>query len=95
MRIELIHAPDKEAVEVPDRNLIGILKPNDCCPFHDTDAALKQAADACAEFLGESQRVLVLVNDYTRPTPNAPILAALRPVLSGRDFKLLVCLGTH
>ena len=30
-----------------------------------------------ADFLGDSQRVLVLVNDYTRPTPNAPILAAL------------------
>ncbi|HTW90116.1 MAG TPA: nickel-dependent lactate racemase [bacterium] len=95
MRIELIHAPDKETIAVPDRNLIAVLKPNDCCPFHDTDAALKQAVTACAEFLGDSQRVLVLVNDYTRPTPNAPILAALRPVLSTRDFRALVCLGTH
>jgi len=95
MRIELDHAQDREPVQVPDRKLIAVLKPHDCCPFHDTDAALKRAADECAAFLGDSQRVLVLVNDYTRPTPNAPILAALRPVLSGRDFKALVCLGTH
>ena len=94
MRIELDNAA-KQPVEIPDHSLVGILQPNDCCPFHDTDAALRQAAEACAAFLGESQRVLVLVNDYTRPTPNAPILAALRPVLFGRDFKALVCAGTH
>ena len=95
VRIELIHAPGEETVEVPDRNLIAVLKPNDCCPFHDTGAALRQAADACAQFIGDSQRILVLVNDYTRHTPNAPILTALQPILSGRDFKALVCLGTH
>ena len=83
------------SVRIPERNLIAVLKPSDCCAFHDTGAALKRAADDCAAFVGDSQRVLVLVNDYTRPTPNAPILAALRPVLSGRDFKALVCLGTH
>jgi len=95
VRIELIHAPGKETVEVPDRNLAAILKPNDCCPFHDTSAALRQAAEACARFLGDAQRILVLVNDYTRPTPNAPILTALEPTLRNRDAKYLVCLGTH
>ncbi|MCX6841528.1 MAG: nickel-dependent lactate racemase [candidate division WOR-3 bacterium] len=94
MRIELDNAA-KQPVEIPDRNLIGVLQPNDCCPFHDTDAALKQAAEACAAFLGESQRVLVLVNDYTRPTPNAPVLAALDSALRDRDVKHMVCLGTH
>ena len=95
VRIELNHARDREPVEIPDRNLIAVLKPNDCCPFHDTDAALKRAAEDCAAFLGDSQRVLVLVNDYTRPTPNAPILTALGSTLHERDVKYLVCLGTH
>jgi len=95
MQIELASGNMTQSVEVPDCDLISILRPNDCSPFHDTDAALKQAAEACAAFLGDTQRVLVLVNDYTRPTPNAPILAALRPVLSGRDFRALVCAGTH
>ena len=95
MRIELSSGGAKQSVEVPDRNLIAVLQPNDCCPFHDTGAALKQAAEAGAAFLDGSQRVLVLVNDYTRPTPNAPILAALDPALRDRDVKYLVCLGTH
>jgi lactate racemase len=95
VQIEIPFGDHTMSVRIPERNLIAILKPNDCCPFHDTDTAMKQAADECAAFVGDSQRVLVLVNDYTRPTPNAPILAALGPVLSGRDFKALVCLGTH
>jgi len=95
VRIELNHARDREPVEIPDRNLIAVLKPNDCCPFHDTGAALLRTAEDCAAFLGDSQRVLVLVNDYTRPTPNAPVLAALDSALHERDVKYLVCLGTH
>lgn len=95
VRIELNHARDREPLEIPDRNLIAVLKPNDCCPFHDTGAALKRTAEDCAAFLGESQRVLVLVNDYTRPTPNAPVLAAFGPTLRERNVKYLVCLGTH
>ena len=95
MQIEIPYGDHTMSVRIPERNLIAVLNPSDCCPFHDTAAALKRAADECAAFVGESQRVLVLVNDYTRPTPNAPVLAALRPVLSGRDFKALVCLGTH
>jgi nickel-dependent lactate racemase len=95
VRIELAHAPDRETIAVPDRNLIEVLKPNDCCPFHDPDTALRQTVEACAQFLGNSGRVLVLVNDYTRPTPNAPVLAALESALRDRDVKYLVCLGTH
>jgi len=95
VQLEIPYGDRTMLVRIPDRNLIGVLKPNDCCAFQDTDAALKRATDECAAFVGDSQRILVLVNDYTRPTPNAPILAALRPILSGRDFKALVCLGTH
>jgi nickel-dependent lactate racemase len=95
MQIEIAYGDSPMFIRIPERNLIAVLTPSDCCAFHDTDAALKRAAQECAAFVGESQRVLVLVNDYTRPTPNAPVLAALEPVLSGRDFKALVCLGTH
>jgi lactate racemase len=95
MQIEIAHGDHISSIRIPERNLIAVLTPSDCCEFHDTGAALKRSAEECAAFVGDSQRLLVLVNDYTRPTPNAPVLAALTPVLSGRDFKVLVCLGTH
>jgi len=95
MQIDLTYGNNTQPILIPDQNLIAVLRPNDCRPFHDTDAALTRLTEACSAFLGDSQRVLALVNDYTRPTPNAPILAALQPALRARDTRVLVCAGTH
>ncbi len=95
MHFELAYGSSTQPLDVPDRHLLGILRPPEHHPFHDAKAELNRAAQACASFLGPAQRVLVLVNDYTRPTPNHTVLAALEPALAGRDVRYLVCLGTH
>ncbi len=95
MQFEIPRGTDTERVTVPDPNLLGVLEPNETAPVQDTDAELGRMAEGLAEFVGDSHRVLVLVNDYTRPTPNAAILERLEPVLEGKDVRLLVCLGTH
>ncbi|MBM3313504.1 DUF2088 domain-containing protein, partial [candidate division WOR-3 bacterium] len=91
MQIDLTYGNNTQPILIPDQNLIAVLRPNDCRPFHDTEAALTRLTETCSAFLGDSQRVLALVNDYTRPTPNAPILAALQPALRARDTRVLVC----
>ncbi len=95
MKIELQYGGSVETVEVPDRNLIGVLHPNDAGPFQDTNLELRKAAEACAAASQGCGRVLVLLNDYTRPTPNAAILDVLESVLIGKELRFLVCLGTH
>ncbi len=95
VHFELTYGTTTQQLDVPDENLLNCLIPHEHGPFHDTDAELKLAAEACAGFLGPAQRVLVLVNDYTRPTPNHVVLDALEPALAGRDVHYLVCLGTH
>ncbi|MFO7650144.1 MAG: lactate racemase domain-containing protein, partial [bacterium] len=95
MQFQLAFGDSFQALTVADRNLIRVLEPNDCCPFHDTAAVLGQVAIDSAAFLGDVRRVLVLVNDYTRPTPNSTVLKALTPALAGRDVHYLVCSGTH
>lgn len=95
MQLRLAFGDTTQALAVPDRNLIGVLEPGDCCPFHDTAATLARVAVDAAAFLGDVRRVLVLVNDYTRPTPNSTVLEALTPALAGRDVHYLVCSGTH
>ncbi len=48
------------------------------------------------EFLFESKKLLVIVNDATRPTPTSKILSYLLPVLSSHpDVKFLVATGVH
>jgi len=95
VRIDLSNGSTTELVEIPDRNLISILHPNDTTPFQDTEAELRKACAAAAEATRECNRVLILVNDYTRPTPTAPILASLEPGFKDKELRILVCLGTH
>ena len=48
------------------------------------------------EFCRQSQHLLVLVNDATRPTPTSTILEYLYPLLSAHpDVKFLVATGVH
>lgn len=95
VRLELSYGKTTQPLVVPDRNLLAVIEPVDPGPTPDATSAIEQAAADCQQFLGGARRVLVLVNDYTRPTPNSPILAALQPVLSDRSVSYLVCSGTH
>lgn len=95
MKLDIEFGNTTQYLSIPDRNLLAVLEPQDCCPFHDTRAALDRALVDCATLIGDAKRVLVLVNDYTRPTPNSAILAALAPALTVKDTRYLVCTGTH
>lgn len=95
MELNLAYADTTQKVVVPDRNLLGVLRPNDVKPFQDIRTELANAAIAAAEFLKDRGRVLVLVNDYTRPTPSSVVLEALENALKDKDVKYMVCLGAH
>jgi nickel-dependent lactate racemase len=48
------------------------------------------------EFAEEANRLLVIINDATRPTPTSKILRYLLPVLSSHpDVKFLIATGVH
>ncbi|NPV13572.1 nickel-dependent lactate racemase [candidate division WOR-3 bacterium] len=81
-----------ETVEVPEENILGILTP---VPQKIVDVPLQPVINSATEFIEKYQRILILVNDYTRPTPNQPFLTPLLPVLCSRQTKILVGLGTH
>ena len=48
------------------------------------------------DFISESNKLLVIINDATRPTPTSKILGYLLPVLSSHpDVKFLIATGVH
>jgi nickel-dependent lactate racemase len=47
------------------------------------------------EFLSGARKVLIIVNDATRPTPTAAMLDAVMPALSGLEVRVLVATGAH
>ncbi|MFO7637910.1 MAG: nickel-dependent lactate racemase [bacterium] len=95
MKLVLAWADRVMPLAVPDCNLLGVIEPNDVRPTQDIAAQLRQASATAEEFLAGHHRVLVIVNDHTRATPNNLALAALEPLLAARDVRILVALGTH
>lgn len=96
MRLELKYRNQTETIIIPDQNLLGIIPPN---PYparsYPLDKSWMECAQQMRDFLSLSRRIVVIVNDYTRPTLTRAILQLLEPELKQRDTKYLVGLGTH
>ncbi|MDR2049377.1 MAG: nickel-dependent lactate racemase [Treponema sp.] len=102
-------------LEFPDENLLAVAEPNEYRTDGAAEALLAAAlANPCgpaseagrgsgtslAEFLRGGRRVLIIINDATRPTPTEAILAALLPVcgeagVGDENLSLLVATGAH
>jgi nickel-dependent lactate racemase len=75
----------------------ALARPYGSGPF---PAAENQNGQSLAEFLRGGRRVLIIVNDATRPTPTEALLGALLPALEEgkirtEDLTLLVATGAH
>ncbi|HID32088.1 MAG TPA: nickel-dependent lactate racemase [bacterium (Candidatus Stahlbacteria)] len=99
MRVTIPYGMDKIPVEFPDRT--RIIHPNEVEP-KDEARILKEAlqnpinSKVFADFIKEAKNPLFIVNDGTRPTPTAKILAELYPVIKGlKDYKFIIATGVH
>ena len=91
----------KENIKVNISESFEILVPNKV-EVKDQDEIIEKAlnnpigTESFEEFAEKAERLLVIVNDATRPTPTAKILEYLYPVLvSHMDLKFLIATGIH
>lgn len=98
--------PDVAPVDVPDANLVGVFAPRSMPPAPPVEQLV---ADALSQPIGAPRlrdqvdartRVLVLVDDFTRPTPAAKILPVLIDELKAggvplNNISFLTADGTH
>jgi len=93
-------------VDVPDRNLTGILRMNKIRPLEDSSEAIRTALEEpiASEPLGclakREKSACVVISDITRPVPNEvilpPILDALeKNGIRREDIVILVATGIH
>jgi len=105
MRISFPY-PDIDPLEIPDKNLIGLFSPSTMKVDKSEEEIIKEALIHPIGSLPLSQRlkgrekVLVLVDDYTRTTPTQKILPLLmeelkRTGIHKERIQVLVALGTH
>jgi len=110
--IDLPYGSDQIRVTVPDADgsrpltFVDVISPRSVTPIEDEDAAIKRALDApigsprLGELIRPGQRVAVVVDDYTRPTPVARILPHMLARLHGagvseEQITIVFALGTH
>jgi len=99
MQIDIPYGKEKRKVQIPEP--CNILVPNSTT-IKDQDKLIEDALanpigfDSYDKFVKNADRLLVIVNDATRPTPTSKILNYLLPVLSSHpDVKFLVATGAH
>ncbi|MDR1586236.1 MAG: nickel-dependent lactate racemase [Treponema sp.] len=111
MKVTLPYLNTTFPLEFPDENLLAIAEPNAFNASGSTEEILAEAlAHTAGEgkgkgqsldaFLSGCEKLLILVNDATRPTPTETILKSLLPAIkaAGIDWKhctILVATGAH
>lgn len=97
VQVELPYGDGSLRLEIPKRSLLGILSPKDGSPPAQELlwSALNSPLDAPSfkEFSSDPRPILVLVNDYTRPTPTAQILELLD--FPEHRVRFVMALGSH
>jgi len=99
MHVDIPYGKEKIKVDIPEK--YEILVPNKVS-IKDEEQLITDALEnplgfeSYDEFADECDRLLVIINDATRPTPTSKILRYLLPVLSSHpDVKFLIATGVH
>ncbi|MDR2210336.1 MAG: nickel-dependent lactate racemase [Spirochaetaceae bacterium] len=111
MKVPLPYLDKTLFLEFPGENLLAVAEPNEYAAAGAPEELLAAAlakphgpaggeGEDLARFLRGGRGLLIIINDATRPTPTAAILAGLLPVIEGagisRDgLTLLVATGAH
>ncbi len=88
------------AAVISDDIQVGFLEANDV-DIQDQDQTIQTAISTplnsknFTEFLSDAQKVLVIVNDATRPTPTQKVLEVIFPELSRTDYHFIIATGAH
>jgi nickel-dependent lactate racemase len=92
-------------LELPVQNVIAVASPRDVCAQADCSTLVSEAlrhpieSAPLSTLVEEGQRLLILVDDNTRPTPVAELLPALFAELEVErkrlEVTILIALGTH
>jgi nickel-dependent lactate racemase len=105
MRIDFPY-PGTNSIDIPDQNLLGVFAPSTVEIEKSEDEIIEEAlrqpigSSPLHEILEWCQDVLILVDDYTRPTPTQKILPQLmkeleRGGIKREGIRFLIASGTH
>ncbi|UCF07333.1 MAG: nickel-dependent lactate racemase [Thermoplasmata archaeon] len=100
MKLEIPYGRDSVTIEISDKNLAGMVRPN-VVDIGDEEETIKDAVNNPVnskdfnEFLGDAEDVLFIVNDATRPTPTSKILGIIYGDIKDKNIRFIIATGVH
>lgn len=106
MRLEFGFGSGTQSADVPDKNLIGVLLPNEAGMEASDPEAVKNALDSPIEserlrkIVKPSEKIVIVTSDITRPMPTAQVMPHILDELYAtgcrpEDITLVFALGSH
>ncbi len=104
-QVTLPYGKSSLTFQLPERNLLAIVEPADVPAVADPGAAVQAAvrqpvgSPPLREKIKRGMKVVIVVDDFTRPTPAhqllPALLAELDPAGNALDVSIIVAAGTH
>jgi len=100
MKLNISYKRDSIPLEIDDKRIIKIVEANDV-PFVNEEDVIRSGLDnpvgkyTFDSFLSECDKLLVIVNDGTRPTPTARVLKNIHSKLKDMDVQFIIATGVH
>ena len=87
-------------LNVPQKNLLGVFNPNPVAKFYETALIAKALANpinqkSFDEFIAGDEKIVIIVNDGTRPTPTAKVLKQIYPKIRDKNKTFIIATGCH
>ena len=106
MKLEFGFGTGVQTVEVPEENLVGILRANEVTPPESEQAELRRAlaepigTPCLAQIVKPGEKIAVITSDITRPMPTYKVMPVLLDALYAagvqkEDITLVFALGSH
>ncbi len=104
--IDLKYGKGHFDVDVPEKNLAGILLPNELSGVKDEQAEIHRALDnpigspRLSEKLKKGMKVVVIISDVTRPCPSYKFLPVILDEINkggvpDKDITVVIAIGSH
>ena len=101
MQIPIAYGKDDHLnLEINEKNLLGVFDPNPVAKFDETSLIAKALANpinqkSFDEFIAGDEKIVIIVNDGTRPTPTAKVLKQIYPKIREKNKIFIVAAGCH
>ena len=101
MQIPIAYGKDGHLnLEINEKNLLGVFNPNPVAKFDETALIAKALANpinqkSFDEFIAGDEKIVIIVNDGTRPTPTAKVLKQIYPKIREKNKTFIIATGCH